>query len=145
MRQEKMSELDVKHFERACRDLIPQFLDTIMVWGAGNASVAKMFMYRGLRVDVVDGNIWDSRIGKGNKFLMGYSVGVLEYMPEKKVLRSLRVIHDHTEDVAWFAIRITERPAQWWAAMFAGVFPRFKFEVDDGVIYVISYCKGTGK
>lgn len=88
------------------------------------------------------GPMWDPPFPKDKKFTFGYCTDVMEHIPPKMVINCLKAMKRHTADECWFSIanfpdregdkvgetlHLTVRSADWWAASFARVFPRFQF------------------
>jgi len=133
------------------------YRDSLCDWGIGTGRAATLFQKRGLRVEGVDiahnaarefdgkvwvGPMWAPPIPDDHKFTFGYCTDVMEHLPPEMVVESLKRIKKHTVVECWFSIanfhdregdRIGEklhlcvRPADWWAASFARVFPQFYF------------------
>lgn len=160
-----------KYFKRAWADLTPQYNDSFMDWGIGVGRAAQKFKDKGLRVEGLDiaknanrafkghvhiGTIWNPPFPKTKKYLLGYCTDVMEHIPEPMVGKALSAIKRHTTDAVWFSVatfpdksgaaigetlHMTVRPARWWAAQFARVFPRFRFEDEGRKIIVVAYCE----
>lgn len=156
-------------FKRAYGDLCAQRGDTLCDWGIGGGQAAAMFKKKGLKVEGIDlarnanmhfdgkvhiGSIWDPPFERERSFTLGYCVDVMEHIPPEKVRDTLRAIKRYTTDACWFSIatfadkegeyigetlHLTVRNANYWAAQFGLIFPRFKFNNHGKHIFVTAY------
>lgn len=145
--------------------------DSLCDWGIGTGRAATLFANYGLKVEGVDiahnaarefhgtvhiGPIWNPPLPADKLYTFGYCTDVMEHLPPDMVLESLKAIKRHTVLECWFSIanfhdregdRIGEtlhlsvRPADWWAASFARVFPKFHFSSEAKHFIVRAFCE----
>lgn len=120
-------------------DLIPSYNDTICDWG--NSTAIEFFKSRSLRAEGITGSMNNPGFEEGKLFTFSYSAFTLEKSEDFYV--ALNNVKRHTVDVSWFCINrnVSGHDDEFWASLFARVFPRFRYEVVGDNLHINAFSE----